>query len=185
MAVIEAAAAEDEQIERHLCELWYTKGIAASALYRYAEAIDVLNRAAKREPQKPRYRDALAAAQLEAGNFEAALADLKVLEKLAPGTTCSIIARAKRSNAWERRRRLSSHTGKSFPRQDCLASGGRLRASHEALGGRDNLLLALSFLEQALQNNRALTGVVHAAGGLPQTGKPRRISPGTTVSIRS
>ncbi len=154
MQLIEAAAESNPRIANHLCELWYTKGVAASALFRYAEAIDVLGRATKREPNRPRYRDALAAAQLEAGNFENALVELKQLERVAPQTP---LLHYRQGKALERLGRVQESV--LAYREELRRDQSAWRVTvdcaraYEALGGRDNLLLALSFLDLALKTN--------------------------------
>ncbi|MFT7616468.1 MAG: tetratricopeptide (TPR) repeat protein, partial [Planctomycetota bacterium] len=121
---------------------------------RYDVAIDVLNRAAKREPMKPRYRDALAAAHLEAGHFDHALSELKELERLAPSTKLLHYRQGKALERMGKKPEAVAEYREALRRDksawqvavDCARA-------YEAMGDKNNLLLSLTFLDHALKFN--------------------------------
>ncbi|HGY90244.1 MAG TPA: tetratricopeptide repeat protein [Planctomycetes bacterium] len=154
MNFITAKARKDPRLSKNLGEIWFMRGIAAREKDLMPDAIASLEKAVRHQPDSTRFQAYLAGSYLESGEFKLAIEAFKKLLEMDSNYPHAHFNLARAYDRSGDLKRAISHYRESLKRDKtqwlaCMHMG----RCYERLGGNDNLVEALSSLEEALRLN--------------------------------
>ncbi len=175
MNYIDAEARKNPRLSKNVAEIWFMRGLASQEKDLIPEAIASLEKAVRHQPDSARFQFYLAGAYLESGKFKLAIQAFKRLLEIDPKYKHAHYNLARAYDKSGDLKRAISHYREAL-KQDktqwlaCMHMG----RCYERLGGNDNLVEALSSLEEALRLNPLSHESMHSMQSvLRKLGRPQ------------
>ncbi len=154
MNFIDAEARADAHLSKNISEIWFMRGLAAQETDLIPEAIACLEKAVRLQPDSARFQSSLGGAYLESGKFKLAIEAFKRLLEIDPNYPHAHFNLARAYDKSGDLKRAISHYREAIRRDKtqwlaCMHMG----RCYERLGGNENLVEALSALEEAIRLN--------------------------------
>lgn len=163
----EDEARNDPKLDSLIPQIWFLRGVAADETHRTPEAIDALTRAARLDPKNVEVHRYLATVFLAEAKYDLAIRELKRVLELQPKSTEALhnlgVAYEKKGEEaeaveWFKRALAGDQTQ--------FQTAIRIARCYEALGGRDNEMKGLSYLDLALRQNQLSHEALHTMQSL-------------------
>lgn len=163
----EDEAENDPKLAALIPDVWFLRGVAANETHRIPEAIDALNRAARLADGRADIHRYLGTVFLAEARYDLAIRELKRVVEITPQSIEALhnlgVAHEKKGEEAEAIEWYKAALARDNTQ---FATAVRIARCYEALGGRDNEMKGLSYLDVALQVNPLSHEALHTMQGL-------------------